>query len=51
MATACSKSRSQPGIPITIMNIDGRNHTKRVSADGTEYCLSAFWGYTINLVY
>ena len=49
MAKASLESRFQPGIPIATMNIDGRNHTKSVSADGTEDCLSAFWGFTIGL--
>ena len=47
--SASLKSRSQAGILMATMNIDGRNHTERVSADGTEECLSAFWGFTISL--
>ena len=44
MMTAGLKSRSQLGIPMATLFYDGRNHTERVSADGTEECLSAFWG-------
>ena len=43
MTTAASlKSWNQPGIPMATMIDDGSNHTKRVIADGTEKCLSAF---------